>query len=799
MQKLPSGTVTFLFTDIEGSTRLLHELGAERYAGALAAHRRVLRDTFARHDGVEVDTQGDAFFVAFPTAPGALAAAREAQEALQIPVRMGLHSGTPLLADEGYVGADVHRAARIAAAGHGRQLLVSASTAALLGPSTSVLLDLGEHRLKDLSAPERIYQAGGGAFPPLRSLNATNLPTQPTELIGREDELAQVSELIRSSRLVTLTGAGGSGKTRLALQAAAELVEEFADGVFWISLAQLTNAALVLPTIASTIGARDDLAQFVGEKRMLLLLDNLEHLLDSAPALGELVRSCPKLTLLVTGREPLRVGGEQQFEVLPLSEVEAVELFTQRARQVTPAFEPDRHVVEICRRLDGLPLAVELAAARTKLLSPQQILERLADRFGLLVTGPRDAPQRQRTLRATIEWSYDLLGDDERRLFARCAVFAGSFSVEAAEQVCGADLDALESLLEKSLLRRWASGRLGMLETIQEYAAEALEARADAAEVRAGFEDFFAQLLDREWERLLDPAEGSAAIDRLDADYDNVLSALASALDRGETERTALMARRLHTFWRLRDRLLEGGLWLDRAVAATNGLSGRTRAELLRAAGGNAGLVGRDVRHRELVREALVEYERASDEAGMASCLVALGRPEEALRIYRRLNHVLGMARALEWIGSSLLHRGRAAEALPFLEESLELEQRGAPADVTAGLLHDLGNAAVDLGDLSRARASFERSARLSLELRNRTGVAYCVAGLASVAAKAGEPETAARLWHAVEAFEAEQQVPLMPEERVRYERLLEGIPRDGGDALSLDEALELGLAMDSG
>ncbi len=476
MRELPRGTVTFLFTDIEGSTRLLHELGSDRYADELAGHRRVLREAFERHGGVEVDTQGDAFFVAFPTAPGALQAASEAQEALELPVRMGLHTGTPLLTDEGYVGPDVHRAARIAAAGHGRQILVSASTAALLEPSNSLLLDLGEHRLKDLSAPERIYQAGEGEFPRLKTLYQTNLPVPATPFLGREDELAAVGELLARDdvRLLTLTGAGGSGKTRLALQAVAAAADEYPQGVWWVPLAEVRDSGDVLPAAARALGGGASLEEIVGDRRLLLLLDNFEHVIDAAAEVAALLEACPRLDLVVTSRERLRVGGEQVYSVPVLARGDSQRLFVARARAALPEFEPDEHVDELCARLDDLPLAIELAAARTQLLTTAQLLERLGKRLDLL-RGGRDAEVRQRTLRATIEWSYELLSAEEQELLAALSVFQGGWTLESAERVCGADVELLESLVDKSLVRRIGSGRLFMLETIREFAGEQLD------------------------------------------------------------------------------------------------------------------------------------------------------------------------------------------------------------------------------------------------------------------------------------------------------------------------------------
>ena len=412
MPELPAGTVTFLFTDVEGSTRLLHELG-DAYAEALGEHRRVLREAFARHGGVEVDTQGDAFFVAFAKASEALAAAAEGTNALSqspLKVRMGIHTGEPLVTDEGYVGIDVHRAARIAAAGHGGQILVSQATSDLL--RTDGLLDLGEHRLKDLTTAERIYQFGEHVFPPLKSLNATNLPLPPDPLVGRKKELADVLRLVRreAARLISVTGPGGIGKTRFATAVAQELVEDFAHGVWFVDLSSIDDAGLVGSTIAAALGADDDLATHIGDHELLLLLDNFEHVTAAAGEIANLLSACPKLTVLVTTRERLQVGGEQEYVLRPLPDAPAVELFRQRASATVPEFEgPYDELAEICRRVDGLPLAIELAAARVKVLQPAELLAQLEQCLPILAGGRRDVPERQRTLRATIEWSYELL------------------------------------------------------------------------------------------------------------------------------------------------------------------------------------------------------------------------------------------------------------------------------------------------------------------------------------------------------------------------------------------------------
>jgi len=554
--RLPTGTVTFLFTDVEGSTRVVRELGADRYAHELTEHRRALREVIARYGGVEVDTQGDAFFIAFARASAAVAAAEEGERALHdspLRFRAGIHTGEPSVVEEGYVGLDVQRAARIASAGHGGQVLVSQTTRDLLEEDVA-LRDLGRHRLKDLGEPLQLYQLGHGEFPPLRSLNWVNLPVQPTRLIGRERELDEAGRLLRAHHLVTLTGAGGSGKTRLALQLAAEAVEDFPDGVFWVPLQALRDPDLVLPTIARTVGANGRLAEWVADRHMLLLLDNLEHLIAAAPELGDLLGQMLNLKLLVTSREPLHIGAEHEYPVEPLCEREAAALFIERARSVKPDFAEEETVVEICRRLDCLPLALELAAARVKALSTEDLLKRLDRRLPLLTGGPRDAPERQRTLRATIAWSYDLLGPEEQRLFGRLAVFAGGCALEAIEEVCEANLDTLAALIDKSLVRR-EGDRYSLLETIGEYALERLEERGELEELRRRHAEYYLELA-RSVEGLVRSPKAAVLLDRLGRDYENLRAGLGwlSGLDPDEDPDRPLhlavwgLAARLHTF-----------------------------------------------------------------------------------------------------------------------------------------------------------------------------------------------------------------------------------------------------------
>ena len=533
----------------------------------LAEHRRALREAWRRHEGVEVDTQGDAFFVAFARASDAVAAAADAQRALAggpVRVRMGLHTGEPLRADEGYVGFDVHRAARIAAAGHGGQVLLSQATADLAGVDVR---DLGLHRLKDLSAPERLFQLGREDFPPLKTLHETNLPVPATPFLGREREIDQIAALLRRPdvRLVTLTGAGGSGKTRLSLQAAAAAADDYDRGVWWVPLASLADPALVETAAAQALGSKDTLSATVGDQRLLLVLDNFEHLLEAAAGVAETIGSCPHLTVLVTSREPLHVDGEWEVAVDPLRERDAVDLFVQRALAVSSDFAANGEVAEICRRLDCLPLAIELAAARVKALSPSVLLERLEQRLPLLAGGSRSAPERQRTLRATIAWSHDLLTAAEQDLFARLAVFAGGCTLEAAEEICGADVDAIASLVDKSLLRR-TGDRYWMLETIREFASEQLDQLADAGVLRDRHAGFYVALGERARPELR--ARGAREwLDRLDAEHANVRASLEHLLESGDADGALRLSGAIWLYWQTRGHWTEGRRFLAAAVA----------------------------------------------------------------------------------------------------------------------------------------------------------------------------------------------------------------------------------------
>jgi predicted ATPase/class 3 adenylate cyclase len=548
---LPTGTVTFLFTDVESSTRLLEELGAERFAEELERHRVVVREALAAHGGAEVDTQGDAFFCAFPSARAAVACAASIQHALdggRIRIRIGIHTGEALLAGDRYVGMDVHRAARVGATGHGGQVVISPSTRQLLEPGSFELADLGAHRLKDLSEPVTLYQLGHAEFAPLKTLFRTNLPVPATPFLGRESELEELVRRLTQTpvRLLTLTGPGGTGKTRFALQLAAEVSDGFPDGVFWVPLASLADPALVASAVAQALDAEerpgeglvDAVVRSVGGKRLLLLLDNCEHVLAAAAdVVSPLLPSCPNLLVLTTSRQPLEVAAEQVYPLQPLLPTDAVSLFESRAQAAGATFDlaESRAAVEaLCARLDRLPLAVELAAARTAAIPPAALLQRLSSRLDVL-KGPRDADERQRTLTATIAWSHDLLSPAEQALFRRLAVLHRGGALDAVEEVCEAELEDLLSLVAQSLVRQTegpgGEPRYWMLETIREFAVAALDESGEAETLRNRHLDWFASLAREAREGLLRP-RSSEWYDRLETELENLRAAFAWAVER---------------------------------------------------------------------------------------------------------------------------------------------------------------------------------------------------------------------------------------------------------------------------
>src|SRR5436190_694466 len=795
-QDLPTGTVTFLFTDIEGSTRLLQQLGPDVYAEALAEHRRILRDAFAGEGGVEVDTQGDAFFVAFPTAVGAVTAATSGQRALvsgPITVRMGLHTGTPTVAAEGYVGIDVHRGARVAALARGGQVIVSATTAAFVGDEP--LLDLGRHRLKDFDAPAQLFQLGTSEFPPLRTPGAVDLPTPASRFLGRERELLEAATvwLDRDPRVLTITGPGGTGKTRFSIELARFLAEEADGGTVFVPLAPVRDAALVVPLIAGRLGAFDGsaaaIATRVGEKQTHGVLDNLEQLLpDAARPLAALLAAAPALRIVATSREPLRIAGESEFDLPPMDEGDAVTLFIERAQAVRADVGDSPAVHELIRRLDGLPLAIELAAARVKLLGPEQLLKRIAQRLDLL-KGGRDADERHATLRTTIAWSYDLLDEGERQLFARLAVFRGGCTLDAAEAISDADLDTLASLLDKSLVRRRtdANGdeRFWMLETIREFARERLEASGEEDALRRLQIDWLIDHADRAGTRATVGVPGTWNVDLVAPELDNVRAVLDWALEH-EPEHGLDLAASLEGFWLVREPG-EGASWLEPQLARTPDADPELRAHALRALGGALQLAGETERAAPCYQQSLGLFIASGEEVQTANLryrvagnMVQRGETdaawpllEESLRTFRQLGLPRGEAQVLGYLAEKPHGDGDLARAIELTLESAAIAHEIGWAWWESGQLAGAAELERERGDLDAAEGHALRCLELSLGLGDRRRVVLTAAKLAVIAAERGDTEQAGRLWGAIESEQASRPVRQWENHREELEALV--------------------------
>ncbi|MDQ3991564.1 MAG: tetratricopeptide repeat protein [Actinomycetota bacterium] len=812
MDHLPTGTLTFLFTDIEGSTRLLQDLG-DRYLAIQDVHASMLRAAIAAGGGTEVSTEGDSFFAVFPTPSGAVAAAAQAQRAIethdwpdcQVRVRMGVHTGDAVLGGDNYVGIDVNRAARVAAAAHGGQVLLSDTTRSLVEralPEGTAIRELGRHRLKDLPHPERLHQLVidglPDAFPPLRAIDArpNNLPPQLTSFIGRRDEVARVVEMLEQTRLVTLTGPGGTGKTRLAIQAAAHALGRFDDGVSFVDLSPITEADLVPDAIAETLGVRqapdaalaDTLAAHLRDLELLLVLDNFEQVVDAGPTVERLLREAPRLRILVTSRVVLRLYGEHELPVHPLglpdrdhlpaaaqlSQYEAVALFIARARAASPSFRVTDDnapaVAEITARLDGLPLAIELAASRVKVLPPHAILDRLERRLPVLATTARNLPERQRTLRGAIAWSHDLLDASERRLFARLAVFAGGATLEAVEEVCnpGAELgedtlDALVALVDKSLVRQTESDdepRFGMLETIREFAAERLAESEEDTQIRRRHADHLTELAERATPHLRGPdqAEWTRRVER---ELDNVRAALLWALEEGEVASGLRLAAALREFWRLSGHFGEGRRWLDRLLAAPGG-EARTgeRARALVAGADLSGWLGDLEGYMPLAAEALEIFRELHDPAGTADALEEVGaaamvvgdleaaRPAwaEARDLQLQLGNMHKAAESLMGLGMVDLAARDHDRARTSLEEAVRRFEELGDGFFAAFARRFLGIAERQGGDHGAARERYRTSLATFRELDSKVEMAMVLDSFADLALAEDDPERAMRL-----------------------------------------------------
>jgi predicted ATPase/class 3 adenylate cyclase len=837
MPSLPAGTVTFLFSDIEGSTRLAERLG-DGWPRLLDEHREIVRAAVAAGGGSEVGTEGDSFFVAFPTAAGAVSAAVAAQRGLaehawpegaEIRVRMGLHTGEATVAGDDYVGLEVHRAARIGAAGHGGQVLLSEATRVLAEPALPegvTLRDLGQRRLKDLSRPEHIRQlviAGLPAdFPPLRTLDATpnNLPTQLSSFLGRERELDEVANLLQEARLLTLTGPGGTGKTRLALQVAARVADAFPDGIFFVALGAIRDPELVPGTIAHDLGLPDRgglnpmtaLREHLRERRLLLILDNFEQLTDAAPIVSELLGGAPRVVVLVTSRSTLRVYGEREYLVPPLgvpdpshlpsleslSQYEAVALFIERAKAARPDFSVTNEnapaVAEICARLDGLPLAIELAAARSNVLGPRAILARLGHRLTLLSGGGRDRPERQQTLRGAIEWSHELLSDDERALFRRLAVFVGGARLEAIEGVCPGDelsidlLDGLTSLVEKSLLRQVSTPdgepRFLMLETIREYAAERLEESGRGPELRSRHAEHFASLAAEAQGHLL-ATDKRTWLDRLEEDHDNLRAALDRALGEPDVVLALGLVFCLWRFWQMRGYLAEGTERTRRALALPGVADHpKEQADALEAAGGLAWWRG-DFSDCQTAYGACLELRRTLDDPGalaeaLYNAAFALGPfggdyqdeelseryIEEALEVWRSIGNEHGVGKAL-WVKANVRWTHNDFEGSQVqIEGALPIFRRLDDSFLTGWALYDLGLLHVRSGDLDKAAAELDEALRIFSAADDVSGYTLVLDAYAALALAAGDRERAARISGHVARLERQSGTGLNPSNR---------------------------------
>jgi len=813
--ELPTGTVTFLFTDIEGSTRLLQTLG-DRYAQVLEDQRRLLREAFQRHSGREVGTAGDGFFVVFLRPRDAVAAAVDAQravarhtwpEGVTVRVRMGLHTGEGALVGGDYVGLDVHRAARIASVGWGGQILLSQSTGALIehGPPDGVTLrGLGPHRLKDLARPEDLFQVLHRDlphdFPALHSLDAmpNNLPVQLTSFIGREQEIADIKRSMATTHLLTLLGPGGAGKTRLALQIAAECVDLLHDGVWLVDLAPISDPSLVAQTAASAVGLREPargpleaLVDFLRPKSLMLVLDNCEHVLAAAADLcSGLLRQAPNLRILATSRETLGITGELVYRVPPLplpdpqdalspegvGQFAAVRLFVERATFQQPGFAVTKSnakvIAAICRRLDGIPLAIELAAARVKVLSLDQIAARLNDRFRLLTGGARTGVPHHQTLRAAMDWSYDLLPEEERALFRRLSVFVGGFTLEAAESVCadaGLDsshvLDLLSHLVDKSLVtvddRAGSEVRYRLLETIRQYSFDRMVEGGEVERVRNRHRDFYQHMAERAELELTGP-EQKTWLDRLEIEHDNYRAALEwSIADAKGAEAATRLAGSLWWFWEVRGYWSEARRWLNAALARTEGVSAAARAKALNAASGIALRQYDMAESKALAQESLELSRQLGDKRTTASCLVILGtyacRVEdykqaeqlsgESLTLSREAGDNWGTAWAQGILGLVAREEKDYTRATALMEESIQ-GMRALGTQWGMGImLVNLGLVTREQGDLARAVSLFEEALGVLRQLGDKSYISYTQLNMGAVASAMGEHARAAQLY----------------------------------------------------
>jgi predicted ATPase/class 3 adenylate cyclase len=811
MSELPTGTVTFLFTDVEGSTRLVQAIGVDRFRSVLDRHDEILRRAIEDHAGAEVRTEGDSFFAAFPTAQGAVDAVVAAQRNLatepwpqdaRIRVRMGLHTGEGRLGGDDYTGIDVHRAARISAAGHGGQVLVSDATRALVEsspPDGVKLRDLGSHRLKDIEHPEHLHdlviEGLASDFPPIRTVEAspTNLPLERSSFVGRRDDLSRIGALLKETRVLTLTGPGGTGKTRLALHVGREQLSTFTDGVFFVALSPVVDPGLVPSAIAGALGVREDPARpildtvtdHLREQELLLVLDNFEQVLDAAQAVDQLVSSAPRVRVLTTSRAPLRISGEQEYQVAPLAlpdadtndltalaGCEAVVLFVERAASVRSGFELTTEnasaVAGIAARLDGLPLAIELAASRSRTLAPAELLERLDRRLPLLTGGARNAPDRQRTLAGAIEWSYELLDPQQQRLFARLSVFSGGWTLEAAEKVCGPGLDieildGIESLIDQSLVRVDVLSadrtRYRMLQTIREFASDRLRESEEETEIHRRHAWQFVGMAEAAEPELLH--QGASWLDRLEDEHDNVRAALRWSIDHDEAESGLWLAGYLWRFWQVRSHLIEGQEWVAELLTVPSAQTrNAARAKGLGAAASLAYYHGDWAHVRPPYEEGLDIAIEIGDESAEAEASYNLAfaeildgntaaakqRLRHSAELYRRQGDDLRAAHANAGLSLAIAEEGDLDGAIRVVDSAL---QTFATAGDLWGVAFASGERAAFAfaqNDYPKAREAMLRSLQTADQLEVWGWRSVALQGFAVAEILDGDPEVGVRL-----------------------------------------------------